>query len=788
MPTSTIQFISQTKLTELARGRDLLQAEYQQLLNEASQSTGLQKLRILNDGLRKILVAGKPLHRQLPNLSILLSECSPSPVLTQFWTEKLEAEIARGRMRADTVYLFGALLGEWDSQDDAKTAWLDEKRQAHVNLLSEATNPPPRAPSLRILNDVLSRFIEHRSRVQNAISKSLQDLAEGKVRSSFGLNWIADNAHHPASVRAEAKRFCQDSVLEQELNDSLQVAMRDPRQWRWPPGGVKARTLWTRNKWRLYPTLSLVELAMLEGITECWVGDIEKCYSSQAHLVNRRSRLEYLTELGAPEVITLNEQRMLKTAEEAIDLGWYESFDPWDGLPIIREDVSCTGIVAIRAEKQAEMRDSRAGGYYADAGVNPMVRLVHAEVQALRAAYPDKPLHVVKLDIRNYFASVSHEVLLTMLRGLGMDDSGLQFASRFLKVPYDVDGEIKIAERGVPMEQRFSHWLCEWLLRLLELYVHSKANVRIIRQIDDICLLTATTDDAETAWAAANEFLVDCGLQVNDGKCGSTVLGDEPPAGLPVDAPRWGMLELTADGNWLTHKATFQRFLDDTRQLVDAKGAVLSKVMAYNQHLKFLTSSLGLAMDLGDQHRQSVNESLQVFDQHFFSDDVGIAQGILQTISARFSGQAIELCESWLAWPITAGGLSLRLANVLGGQYQLAYEKRRQQRKKVPDSRPENWQNGKNEWSEFYEDQLTTLEPAECGESAAMKSMVQSFIARGKQISGGEQEGLSQYWRWVLSIHGPAILDLFGTFEFLLTDLVPLQLIKEKLMQEDAED
>ena len=58
---------------------------------------------------------------------------------------------------------------------------------------------------------------------------------------------------------------------------------------------------------------------------------------------------------------------------------------------------------------------------------------------------------------------------------------------------------------------------------------------------------------------------------------------------------------------------------------------------------------------------------------------------------------------------------------------------------------------------------------------------------RGKSISGGRQEGLSDYWRWVLSIHGPVILERFGTFEFLLSDLVPLQLIEEKLLQRGAQ-
>ena len=46
---------------------------------------------------------------------------------------------------------------------------------------------------------------------------------------------------------------------------------------------------------------------------------------------------------------------------------------------------------------------------------------------------------------------------------------------------------------------------------------------------------------------------------------------------------------------------------------------------------------------------------------------------------------------------------------------------------------------------------------------------------RGQEISGGKQAGLSDYWRWVLSVYGPEVLDKFGTFRFLLTDLVPCE-------------
>ena len=53
-------------------------------------------------------------------------------------------------------------------------------------------------------------------------------------------------------------------------------------------------------------------------------------------------------------------------------------------------------------------------------------------------------------------------------------------------------------------------------------------------------------------------------------------------------------------------------------------------------------------------------------------------------------------------------------------------------------------------------------------------------VARGSEVRTTEQHGLSGYWRWVLAIYGPQILERCGSFRFLFTELVPLQLIARK--------
>ncbi|MCA9051957.1 MAG: hypothetical protein KDA89_24635, partial [Planctomycetaceae bacterium] len=506
-------------------------------------------------------------------------------------------------------------------------------------------------------------------------------------------------------------------------------------------------------------------------------------YSSLAHIINRQGRLNHLRDLGAPEVICLNEIRMLKQARESADFGWYEATDPWTGRPTM-EGENAGGIVSRRAGLQAELRDSGAHGYYENA-VAPMVRLVHAELRVMAAAFPGTPIHVAKLDVADYFANVSHDVLLKMLGGLGMTDDGLEFVRRFLTVPWLVDGKVQPARRGVAMEQSLSHWLCETLMRLMERYVLQNARVRIIRQIDDICLMGPDANEIRKAWDLVRQFLADVGLSVNESKCGSVSLNTDRPDDLTDALPFWGMLQLNTDGEWTVHQPSFEAFLESTRLQIDLRHSVFSKVMTYNEHLKFLTTSLGLAMDLGESHRQSANAAFTQFEQHLFGDS-GIVGIIMGTISERYTAHAADLPESWPAWPVTAGGLGLRLASIIRGQYQMAFDERRKKRKPVPDKQPDDWQWNSSEWFEFYDDQLVTLEPAKCSDTARMKQLVESFITRGKSLSGGRQEGLSEYWRWVLSIHGPVILDCFGTFEFLLSDLVPLQLIQVKLFQRGA--
>ena len=339
------------------------------------------------------------------------------------------------------------------------------------------------------------------------------------------------------------------------------------------------------------------------------------------------------------------------------------------------------------------------------------------------------------------------------------------------------------------MNHALSGMLAELLLRLLEKHVRLRARVRIVRLVDDICLLSPEAGATVTAWKAVVEFCAACGLRVNEEKSGAVCLGGPPADGLPRGRPRWGMLELDERGEWQVHEDTFATHLKQTRERVNAAPSILSRVQLYNANLKYLLESLTMGADLGESHRESAERAIGRFHHHFFSPDKGIVGGICEAIRTRFdsNGRGLgDIPEAWVYWPITAGGLALRNPLVVAGQYAVAF-RGRELSLPLPSSPPSpGWNRHDNEWSAFYRHLLAPFQPIGPSETKVMQTLVNDFIDRGKDISAGQQTDLDPYWRWILCTYGPQILQRFGSFRFLITELVPLQLISRQLVQDSS--
>jgi hypothetical protein len=198
---------------------------------------------------------------------------------------------------------------------------------------------------------------------------------------------------------------------------------------------------------------------------------------------------------------------------------------------------------------------------------------------------------------------------------------------------------------------------------------------------------------------------------------------------------------------------------------------------------------MALGADLGDEHRESAGQAVRRFHHDFFGPGSGIVAGLGETIRDRFlrdADRSTPIPEGWVYWPITAGGLGLKNPLVVAGQYNEGYRSRK--RVEPPGARSAGWNLHGNEWGRYYTNLLQQVEPVDPRDTKVMKTLVDDFIARGSQISAGEQEGLTSYWRWVLYTYGPQILQRFGTFRFLITELVPLQLISRQRVHDTSLD
>lgn len=151
-------------------------------------------------------------------------------------------------------------------------------------------------------------------------------------------------------------------------------------------------------------------------------------------------------------------------------------------------------------------------------------------------------------------------------------------------------------------------------------------------------------------------------------------------------------------------------------------------------------------------------------------------EGALEWCRALLApGARASLTEALLHWPITAGGLGLRHAHVEVARLQRAWS--RLDAVPAPAERSPTWEVRDRAWGRFYAQWLGCLEGELIAASPQMEALITDFIQRGSEVGGRHQRGLSPYWRAIVLMYGPAILERFGTFRFLLTELVPLRLI-----------
>jgi hypothetical protein len=813
MFTNTEQFITQMKFRELRAQRDTSLSAYRALSRElADASDDADRLRLLYRGLRDLRFAKQPLHPDVANLEPLLRDLDRGEASHEtlvYWRVALEREFARGQLRSEIVYVFGALLEEWAAEGLSSGDYGQEARAEHAAHLDRIARAPADANRPAFLQSIfeelqLPPLSELRTSTREAVDEivyaPLTHTPRGNPELEAILDRLTNDVYRSGALRSQARRFRQNPTLLKELSDALAILIDHIEEWDWPEDGVAAHTEWARNKWRLFLDEDLPMACLLELVGGRWQLAIERVLDVGS--AYRIKRLQRLHELGAPAIIIENERSLLAGTSSSdvtmMDI-WAErdagSQPSPAGTPDARsvQDWGEPGSIALqRASLMGELRSfdrfDEYGVVDAKLGTETAVRLIQAEVGLGRAAFPDRPLYIIKLDLRDYYPNLPHDVVLAVLTRLGLGERDLAFFRRYLRTRINTGESTVTAEVGLPTRRRLSDLLGETILLLLDAYVRRRANVRIVRLLDDICLIAASPQAAVAAWEGVRAFCAGSGLTINDEKTGAVCIGGELPIGLPEGSVRWQLLALDDQGRWSVDEPAFERFFDQTRRQLAVTSSLIAQVQVYNAGLAYLERALGFGLSLGAAHRRSIDDATRRYQRLVYGDGVGIVDGLRQAIHDRFmrTNAAAQLPEAWLYWPITAGGLGLRHAALRASIYAESFDRRMPPA--PPDHRPADWQQRDNEWARYYAALLAEVQPAAPVPNQVMETLVKDFISRGAGLSAGKQKTLSTYWRWILYIYGPQILDAFGTFRFLFSELVPLQLITERQFGGDETD
>lgn len=203
----------------------------------------------------------------------------------------------------------------------------------------------------------------------------------------------------------------------------------------------------------------------------------------------------------------------------------------------------------------------------------------------------------------------------------------------------------------------------------------------------------------------------------------------------------------------------------------------------YNTHISFFLKSFAIGYPLGKQHVEQINQTVAQFGKQLLGNQENIFEVLKQRLITKFPHmeQAIQnLPEAWYYWSLTAGGFALQnpfchIVSIAESYKNLTH---------LPKNDFEGLDKRQIEMKlkdifVFYKNrQLTPVAPKS---TPVMQGLMNDFIDRGTEVSGKKQNGLGIYWQWLLYTYGYQLLDNFGTFRFLLTELVPLETIFNRL-------
>jgi hypothetical protein len=406
---------------------------------------------------------------------------------------------------------------------------------------------------------------------------------------------------------------------------------------------------------------------------------------------------------------------------------------------------------------------------------------------------------------------------------------------------FDEEEEVRLRRRGTPGSHAISDVLGEAVLFCMDLAVNQATNgQRLWRVHDDFWFWSTDPSDAGVAWDTIVDFSSLMGLTLDTKKAGSATVGVQQAhhekLSLPAGQIRWGFLFLNPNtGAFEIDQAQVDRHVSDLQKQLDSKTAsVFSWIEVWNAYADvFLSTNFGKPVNcFGQGHIDNVLATLERVQRKIFegkSRANSVVDFLKSTLTARFGIE--DISEGYVFFPSALGGLELRNPFIVPlqlrdfvvkqpekmvqmyidhekEQYRLdkiSFEEGRVDRSAMRDQNYKpadahrfmsfdeyvryreqtNLAERNNKWLvDIF--QLLMKQPQE-QESVMASSEITTALSLmdrtgvvgqpGKCGINGDWNTMQPYWKWMLGLHGPEVLQRFGGLNIVDNGVLPIGMV-----------